>query len=147
MPVKSVVKNNQSYSVDESFGHLLRRVMQKATANLMERIGEYDITPMQYATLARLYEYGTISQNQLGRLVAIEPGNFHGLINRLMKRNLIERKRDPNDKRRMTLKLTKEGEELIKVLIPLSQDSSDTTLAPLTNRQTEELFTLLGRLL
>ena len=116
-------------------GFLLRRAYQRACANLTERIGDYDLTPMQLATLARLWEHGEVSQNRLGRLVAMEPANIHGLARRLAKRGLIAARADPADRRRLLLRLTPAGRRLFADIIPLSHASTAATLAPLDARE------------
>jgi hypothetical protein len=65
-----------AYRLEDQVGFLLRRAYQRASSNLVERIGPYDLTAPQFATLARLYERGALSQNLLGRLVAMEPANI-----------------------------------------------------------------------
>jgi hypothetical protein len=65
-----------AYRLEDQVGFLLRRAYQRVSSNLIERIGPSDLTAPQFATLARLYERGTLSQNLLGRLVAMEPANI-----------------------------------------------------------------------
>src|SRR3977135_1019768 len=77
-----------AYRLEDQVGFLLRRAYQRASSNLIDRIGPYDLTAPQFATLARLYERGTLSQNLLGRLVAMEPANIRDVVLRLKKRRL-----------------------------------------------------------
>ena len=135
------------FQLDNAIGHLLRRAYQRTSSVLISQIGQYDITPVQFATLARLNEYGSLSQNHLGRLVDIEPGNFHGVINRLLKRDLLVKQKDINDQRKVILSLSKTGKELIKSLKPMSEQATATTLAPLTENQRAQLYKLLDKIL
>lgn len=134
------------YSLDDQIGYLLRRAYQRATSNLAQRINGHDLTPMQFAALARLWEVGAASQNKLGRLVAMEPANIHGLVGRLMSRGLLEAAPDPKDRRRRMLRLSVQGRELIEELIPLELEASAETTAPLSPAEREALLALLRRI-
>jgi len=140
------VEQAAAYSLDEQVGHLLRRAYQRATSNLARRINGHELTPMQFAALARLWEVGAVSQNELGRLIAMEPANIHGLVGRLMKRGLVEAAPDPKDRRRRTLRLSAAGRSLVEALVPLELDASAETLAPLNDAEAEALLALLRRI-
>ena len=86
---------------------------------LVSRITEYNLTPPQFSVLARLYERGSVSQNLLGRLVAMEPPNIRDVVLRLKKRRLIRAERDALDGRLILLSLTSIGVSLVETLLPL----------------------------
>src|SRR5882724_5336794 len=119
------------YSLEDQVGFLLRRAYQRASSNLVEKIGSYDLSAPQFATLARLYERGPLSQNLLGRLVAMEPANIRDVVLRLKKRRLVTCRRDPDDGRLNLVSLTPSGRSLIEELIPIEVECTALTLAPL----------------
>ena len=134
------------YRLDDQIGHLLRRASQQASANLAERLTDHGLTTAQYVVLARLAETGAASQNQLGRLVAMEPANIHGIVGRLGERGLVATVPDPVDRRRLVVSLTSLGSLLIQQVRPVAADASAATLAPLSAAERETLITLLRRL-
>jgi len=134
------------FKLDDQVGHLLRRAYQRAAAHLAGRIRRYDLTPVQFATLVRLWEQGPLSQNQLGRLVAMPPANIHGLVRRLEARGLVTRASDDNDKRLLNVSLTDEGRKLVEELIPLDAASTEDALAGLDPGEREILYRLLRKL-
>ncbi|MCC8984121.1 MarR family winged helix-turn-helix transcriptional regulator [Bradyrhizobium acaciae] len=134
------------YRLEDQVGFLLRRAYQRASSNLVDRIGSYDLTAPQYATLARLYERGALSQNLLGRLVAMEPANIRDVVLRLKKRRLVATRRDPTDKRLILIDLTAAGTALVEQLIPIEIACTATTLVPLKANERKQLYDLLGRL-
>src|SRR5260370_41464731 len=105
--------------LEDQVGFLLRRAYQRASSNLIDRIGPYDLTAPQFATLARLYERGPLSQNLLGRLVAMEPANIRDVVLRLKKRRLVTTRRDPGDGRLIVVGLTASGLSLVEQLLPI----------------------------
>jgi DNA-binding MarR family transcriptional regulator len=134
------------YRLEDQVGFLLRRAYQRASSNLIERIGPYDLTAPQFATLARLYERGTLSQNLLGRLVAMEPANIRDVVLRLKKRHLIKTRRDPGDGRLILVGLTSAGMSLVEDLLPIEIECTARTLAKLNANEKRLLYDLLGRL-
>jgi len=66
---KSIKPSRPSYILDEQIGFILRQVWQRHAAIFAEQIGA-NLTPTQWAALAKLTETGPCSQNQLGRLTA-----------------------------------------------------------------------------
>jgi MarR family transcriptional regulator, lower aerobic nicotinate degradation pathway regulator len=135
-----------TYRLEDQVGFLLRRAYQRASANLAERIGTYDLTPPQFATLARLYERGKVSQNLLGRLVVMEPANIRDVVQRLKGRRLVATERDPGDGRQILVRLTPAGQSLIRDLIPVEMESTSKTLTPLNQAERKLLYELLNKL-
>jgi MarR family transcriptional regulator, lower aerobic nicotinate degradation pathway regulator len=135
-----------AYRLEDQVGFLLRRAYQRASSNLIDRIGPYDLTAPQFATLARLYERGPLSQNLLGRLVAMEPANIRDVVLRLKKRRLVTTRRDPDDGRLIVVALSASGLSLVEELLPIEIECTARTLAKLDTNEKKILYDLLGRL-
>jgi DNA-binding MarR family transcriptional regulator len=135
-----------TYRLEDQVGFLLRRAYQRASANLVDRIGIYDLTAPQFATLVRLYERGKISQNLLGRLVVMEPANIRDVVQRLKRRHLVVTERDPDDGRQVLVRLAPPGRSLVQELLPVEMECTAKTLAPLTQAERKLLYDLLHRL-
>ncbi len=133
-------------SLDGRVGHLLRRAYQRASANLARRLRDSGLTVPRYAVLHRLSEFGPLSQNRLGRLVAMEPGNIHDIVRSLNAKNLISSRADPNDSRRRLVELTPQGNDLIGHLIEAGEQATRETLAPLDEDEQQILKALLLRI-
>ena len=132
------------YRLQEQIGFVLRKAHQRHVAIFAARIA--DLTPPQFATLAKLADVGETSQNQLGSLVAMDAATVKGVIDRLKARGLVELTRHEVDKRRLLVKLTAEGRETVERLIPLAQQITAETLAPLSQKEAATLFKLLARI-
>src|SRR6266446_7616463 len=81
-PLKKGVKPQRpSYILDEQIGFILRQVWQRHATIFAREIG-INLTPTQWAALAKLNETGPCSQNQLGRLTAMDVATIKGVIDR-----------------------------------------------------------------
>ncbi len=136
---------SSAYVLDAQVGFLLRQVNQRHTAIFGARIGE-DLTPTQWAALSKLHEKGPCSQNLLGRLTAMDAATIKGVVDRLVKRALVETRPDPEDARRLVAVLTAEGKALAERLIPAARLISQETLAPLNAEEQAQFVALLDRL-
>jgi DNA-binding MarR family transcriptional regulator len=134
----------EGYRLQEQIGFVLRKAHQRHVAIFAGRID--DLTPPQFATLAKLADVGETSQNQLGSLVAMDAATVKGVIDRLKARGLVELTRHDVDKRRLLVSLTQEGRETIERLIPLAQQITAETLAPLSQKEAATLLKLLARI-
>lgn len=133
------------YRLEEQVGHMLRRAHQRHTAIFQERMTHLQLTPLQFAALIKLSDVGTASQNHLGRLTAMDAATMQGVIKRMIARGLIERRPDPDDRRRLILTLTPEGRELARDAADLGAEISDITLEPLGESDRKLFMRLLGK--
>jgi DNA-binding MarR family transcriptional regulator len=132
------------YHLQEQIGFLLRKAHQRHVAIFAAQIG--DLTPPQFAALAKLHESGETSQNQLGSLVAMDAATVKGVIDRLKARGLVELSKHEADKRRLLVNLTAEGRQTIERLIPAARQATDETLGPLSAKEAVTLTRLLTKI-
>jgi len=142
---KSVKPVKSSYVLDEQIGFILRQVWQRHTAIFARDIGT-NLTPTQWAALSKLAESGPCSQNQLGRLTAMDVATIKGVIDRLCARGLTETSPDPEDGRRLLVSLTRAGQQLAEKVAPNALAITRETLAPLDAKEREALMGLLNKL-
>src|SRR5215472_2176264 len=142
---KSLKPAKPPYVLDEQIGFILRQVWQRHAAIFARDIG-INVTPTQWAALAKLAETGPCSQNQLGRLTAMDVATIKGVIDRLTVRGLTETSADPNDGRRLKVTLTRAGRELAEKVAVNALAITKETLAPLDAREREMLTELLSKL-
>ncbi len=142
---RSVKPQRTAYVLDEQIGFIMRQVSQRHATIFARDIGA-DLTPTQWAALAKLAESGPCSQNQLGRLTAMDVATIKGVIDRLTARGLTETSADPEDGRRLRVSLTRVGQQLAEKVAANALAISKETLAPLDPRERELLVALLEKL-
>ena len=142
---RGVKPSRPSYVLDEQIGFILRQVSQRHAMIFARDIGA-DLTTAQWAAMSKLAETGPCSQNQLGRLTAMDVATIKGVIDRLTARGLTETCADPEDGRRLRVSLTRAGQQLAEKVAANAVAISKETLAPLDSREREMLVAMLEKL-
>ena len=137
--------SKQSYVLEDQIGFILRQVWQRHATIFAKEIG-INLTPTQWAALAKLTETGPCSQNQLGRLTAMDVATIKGVIDRLTARGLTETSSDPQDGRRLLVSLTRAGQALAEKAATNALTIPRETLAPLDAKEREVFIALLSKL-
>lgn len=135
----------RAYTLDHQVGFLLRQVQQRHTTIFAAAFGE-ELTPVQWAALARLAEVGECSQNRLGRLVATDVATIKGVVERLVRRGSLDTRADPADRRRLLLRLSPAGLDLYRACEDRALGVTEATLEPLGAADRARLIGLLNRL-
>lgn len=133
------------YRLEEQIGFVLRQVVQRHAAIFAAGM-DNEVTATQWAALAKLHERGPMSQNRLGRSIAMDAATVKGVIDRLSARGLTGTRPDPDDRRRRLVALTPAGEALVRRLVPRAFAITEDTLAPLDPAAREALAALIARL-
>ncbi|OQM73748.1 MarR family winged helix-turn-helix transcriptional regulator [Manganibacter manganicus] len=134
----------ETYHLQDQIGFVLRKANQRHIAIFTARLA--DLTPPQFAALAKLHEGGKTAQSQLGASIAMDAATIKGVIDRLKARGLVRLGRHEIDRRRLMVDLTAEGRTMIENLIPLAREITSETLAPLTAKEAVSLMRLLTKI-
>lgn len=133
-----------SYSLDKQAGYLMRKANQRHLAIFSAHIP--DMTPRQFAALARLHERGPLSQNDLGRQIAMDAATTKVMIDRLADHGLVARSADPADRRRRVVALTAKGSQAFIASVPAAHAITAETLNPLSAEEAAQFTALLAKL-
>jgi DNA-binding MarR family transcriptional regulator len=97
--------------------------------------------------LALIHHEGPQSQQRLGELLRIDRTTMVTVIDELEQRGLVQRTRDPADRRRYAITLTPDGDKLMAGdLGRLDQRVNAAFLRPLSAAERRQLVELLRRL-
>ena len=133
-----------TYTLDQQVGFLMRRANQRHVGLFSKRLP--GLTPTQFAALAKLCELGHISQNALGRAIAMDAATIKGVVDRLRHKGFIDSRPDPNDQRRVFLEPSKAGTAAFQQMIEIAHTVTQETLKPLTDTEQQEFLRLLAKL-
>lgn len=75
-------------------------------------LNDLDLTYPQYLVMLVLWEEGEQNVSEIGKQLFLDSGTLTPLLKRLEQKDIIERKRNANDERVVTISLTEHGKKL-----------------------------------
>ncbi|MCM2359377.1 MAG: MarR family transcriptional regulator [Geobacteraceae bacterium] len=132
--------------IEKSVGFLLAKAYQRACAIFKEEFDSHDLTPQQFGLLAFLWTEDGLSQAELSTRSQIDRTTMGGIIDRLEKEGLVERRNHPADRRAYQVYLTAKGKSLEDELCAVANRVQSKVNAPLTADEQTTLIRLLGKL-
>jgi DNA-binding MarR family transcriptional regulator len=127
-------------------GLMFVRLAHVSRARLTEALDGMGLRPVDFAVLHHLAEAGTTTQLQLARALRIHPSNLVAMLDGLETAGLLERTRDPADRRRHAVALTGAGAERLRAAEAAARDAELDLLEPLEPAERAQLEGLLRRL-
>jgi MarR family transcriptional regulator, lower aerobic nicotinate degradation pathway regulator len=126
--------------------HLIRRCHQISVSLFAEELGEYGLTPIQYAAMLAVRDKPGIDQRGLGRTIAIDRSTIATVVKSLEARLLVRRITPPDDLRVKRLYISQDGEALLSRTVEEISRVQQRLLAPLTEAEQDLFMSLLARL-
>jgi len=145
MPATQPQDETVPYVLDDQVGFILRQVQQRHAVIFTSRFGS-DITPTQWAVIAKLAEVGEVSQNLLGRHTAMDVATIKGVVERLVRRGFLQTIPDVTDRRRLTISLSDAGRAAYAEHLAHAFAVTEETLEPLTVDERRALLATLEKL-
>jgi DNA-binding MarR family transcriptional regulator len=108
----------ETFRPRNSIGYLVKRVSKLAHAQLEEAFIDRDISFTQWVVLALLCSGIADTAGEIARDIGHDPGAMTRIIDQLEARGLVERRRDPADRRILKLAMTADGRRLFDSLTP-----------------------------
>src|SRR2546430_15150564 len=125
---------------------LLKRLGFSAKEQTMKAYEQTGLHPYHHGILTVLGDRSSETQGSIADALGYDRGQLVGLLDELEDRGLVERRRDPNDRRRHLVSLTSDGKRTLQKLRTLSKRIEDEFLAPLSDADRTKLHALLLRL-
>jgi DNA-binding MarR family transcriptional regulator len=122
---------------------LLKRLGMAAKEHSIGAYEAVGIHPYHYAILTLLDEGGRDTQGSIADALGYDRGQLVGLLDEMEEGGLVERRRDPEDRRRQIVQMTPVGKKTLGKLRTLTRRLDDEFLAPLDEEQRRELQQLL----
>lgn len=125
---------------------LLKRLGFAAKERTMKAYEGTGLHPYHHAILLVLEEGSAETQGSIADALGYDRGQLVGLLDELEEQGLVERRRDPEDRRRHLVRLTSDGKRMLRRVRALAKKVEDEFLAPLGEKDRAILHALLLRL-
>jgi DNA-binding MarR family transcriptional regulator len=124
-------------------GLLLALIGHEAMRRLRAAHTRHNLKPRQFQILGLLHDHGGLAQRDLMQTMDVDPSILVTLLNPLEADGFVTRERDPADRRRHLVKLTRAGERHLASASRAQKEAEAALFASLDEDQREQLRTLL----
>jgi len=122
-----------------------REIFIQAKSELKENVKKTGLSGSQLWIMQQVYNFNGISNAELAKNLTIHVSTCSLLVNKLIKKNLIEKTRDPKDERKIVLTLSPKGKQLMAKAPKSPEGAIPSTLKKLNIEELEELNTVLTK--
>ncbi|MCA0982554.1 MarR family transcriptional regulator [Halobacillus yeomjeoni] len=109
-------------------------------------LNHYPITAPQFVALQWLLEKGDMTIGELSKCIHLACSTTTDLVDRMENNGLVERVRDPNDRRVVRIHVLSKGEEIIHEVIQKRQNYLEGVLEDFPDEDVETLKLMLRKL-
>ena len=124
---------------------LMARVGRTQQVRFSERMRTIGLRPKHFGVLNAVALSDGASQQELGGRMGLDPSGLVGAIDELEGMGLVERRRDPADRRRNAVGLTAEGTATLRKARRVVTESARELLGALDDSEVETLVALLAK--
>ena len=122
----------------ECINFLLTTAQHTVFQYLSQRLAPYDITPSQYGILNCLWiNDGTCLPRQIAELLCLETSTVSGILDRMQKKDLIDRVINPENRREILVMITPKGEALKAPVMKIIDEVNEEVLKDFSPKERE----------
>ena len=134
-------------ALSERLGFLLGRAHLAHRGVAQRELGSIGLGVKEFGALSVLVEEGPLTQQRLGERQGVDRTTMVAVVDALERAGLLERSRDPDDRRAYALAATAGGRRVLREATAALQRAEQEFLAPLAAAEQRELRELLRRLI
>jgi DNA-binding MarR family transcriptional regulator len=126
-------------------GFLVGKLRQRSLELFVGRTAALGIHPRDFGVLTVLASVGPLAQQDLADMLLVNRTMMVALVDDLEAAGLVERRRNPTDRRAYALELTDAGRDVLARAKPVIEGAEDELLASLNARERGRLLALLAK--
>ena len=130
-----------------SIVQLLRLAASKADKGFATRSASIEVTAREYEVLAAVARTDGLSQTDIMADAGIDRSTTAELVGRLVRKSLLQRRRDKTDRRAYRVRLTDRGRAVLATAEPVSRSIETTLLQRLSPLQRSQLVEALKNII
>jgi DNA-binding MarR family transcriptional regulator len=133
----------KSFNLDNSPAHLLRRATQYANDIYAQEVGDEALTARQFAVLLTVDGHEGLSQTDLVNMTGIDRSTLADMIGRMLKKDLLRRRRTEDDARANAVSITPSGKRALSTVLARVKKAEDKVLSPLPSNRRADFLKML----
>lgn len=132
--------------VSDSVMIALRKIIQAIDMNSKKLVKRVGLTGPQLVILQEISNLGEVTAGEIAKAVSLSQATVTGILERMEKRGLLARQRSNSDKRRIMVRITDSGEQVLQESPPLMQEAFIERFASLQDWEQTMILSALQRL-
>ena len=108
--------------LENFIGFNLRLAQDASFQTYAQYVGNPELKPGRFAALMLIHQNPGLTQMELSRAIARDKSSVTPLVQALQREGLIDRSASQVDRRRVTLRLTEAGEDVLKLLLAHAEE-------------------------
>lgn len=96
----------------QSVGYCSLQAYLEVVPSIKKQLAKLHLRPVEYTVLSLINSNPYINQKRLGQTIRVSPPNLATLLDKMQSDGLIDRQRNPRDRRSQILALTQKGRDL-----------------------------------
>lgn len=136
------------FVLDDVYVYLLERTVRQFRKYAQSALREegINITGDQWVVVKRISEQPGINQREIASLTYKDPASVTRILDLLEKKEFVKREPVEGDRRTYSLYLTKDGETLVKKIIPLAKKMQKKGLEDVSEKELEAFKGTLNKI-
>ncbi|MFC0472560.1 MarR family winged helix-turn-helix transcriptional regulator [Halalkalibacter kiskunsagensis] len=142
------MKQNEAFDQDQSLKLfvVMTRAIQAITKRVEEDIKSYGLNPTEFGVLELLYSKGNQPIQKIGEKVLLASSSITYVVDKLEKKQLLERKPCPKDRRVTYAAITEVGDRLMDEIFPKHREAIQEIFGGLEQGEKEVMISQLKKL-
>jgi len=146
MPHNQETDDVAQRSVSDSVMIALRKIIQAIELNSKRLVKRVGLTGPQLVILQEVTRSGEVTAGEIARAVSLSQATVTGILERMEKRGLLARQRSDRDKRRIMVRITESGRQILEDAPPLMQEAFVEKFSSLQEWEQTMILSALQRL-
>lgn len=136
----------KNFILKESSGHLFHLISLNLRKKLEKEIVHLGLTSSHQFGVLLLLSKNSMSQKEISDMSLADEPTASRMLNRMIKNNLITKKRSKDDKRKQVVYLTDKGKELLDKVLPIVQKINQEIKDLLLDEEYNQLLRILNKI-
>ena len=124
----------------------LRKIIQAIDLNSRQLVKRVGLTGPQLIILKEISNLGQVTIGEIAQAVSLSQATVTGILDRMEKRGLIQRKRSDHDKRKIMIHITADAGRVLQAAPPLMQEGFEERFTSLQDWEQTMILSSLQRL-
>jgi len=142
----SVPASVHDRTVSDSVMIALRKIIQAIDTNSKQLVKRVGLTGPQLVILQEITRMGEVTAGEIAQAVSLSQATVTGILERMENRGLLVRRRSERDKRRIMVRITRNGQQVLDDAPPLMQEAFVDRFSDLQEWEQTMILSALQRL-